>query len=191
MDRLVAEFDKFQAKIKQAETQFAQVGEMQQELSDLEAEATSPDRAITVVAGPSGSIKDIRLTADALRLAPQQLASTILQTLHRAVAESARRQAGIVDAHVGEAFGIDVSEQVLEAQAEALGTTSEELSAQLPPEPANAEFDHNDVLRREAAEAAAPPPAPPARPRARRPDPDPDDDGYFQDQNLFGRGDQR
>ncbi|MFI5605989.1 YbaB/EbfC family nucleoid-associated protein [Amycolatopsis sp. NPDC051903] len=176
MDRLVAEFEKFQSKIKQAEAQFAKVGDLQNEVTALEAVAMSPDRAITVVAGPGGSVKDIRLTPDALRLPPQQLGSSILSTLHRAVADAALQQAGIVDAHVGAAFGLDVSDQVLEAQAEAMGTTADELKSQTseeqppPARPAprrTAPSDPDDdfgqgVLRRDEPPAAPPPP--PARP---------------------------
>ncbi|WP_033291338.1 YbaB/EbfC family nucleoid-associated protein [Amycolatopsis jejuensis] len=169
MDRLVAEFEKFQTKLKQAETQFAKVGDMQQELTALEAEVVSPDRAVTVIAGPSGSVKDLRLTPDALRQQPQQLAATIMSTLHQAVAEAARKQAGIVDAHVGQAFGINVSDQVLEAQAEAMGTTAEELQSKLPEEqPQRAarrsddeDFANDNLLRADdkPAPATATPPA--------------------------------
>ncbi|WP_328606185.1 YbaB/EbfC family nucleoid-associated protein [Amycolatopsis sp. NBC_00345] len=166
MDRLVAEFDKFQSKVKAAETKFAQVGGMQEELAALEAQAVSADRSITVVAGPSGSVKGIRLTADAMRQQPQQLADAILATLHQAVAEATRQQAGIVDAHVGAAFNLDVSEQVFEAQAEALGTTAAELKSQLPEEeparPARDEeedFDQASVLRKEDDPSAGPRPS--------------------------------
>lgn len=169
MDRLVAEFDKFQTKLKQAEAQFAKVGDMQEELNALEAEVMSPDRAVTVVAGPSGSIKDLRLTPDALRQQPDQLASTILATLHQAVAESARKQAGIVDEHVGTAFGLNVSEQVLEAQAAGLGTTVEELESNLPeaqpqasPAGDDEDFANNDLLRDDNRTTQAPPPPPTA-----------------------------
>ncbi|GAA1022913.1 MULTISPECIES: YbaB/EbfC family nucleoid-associated protein [Amycolatopsis] len=170
MERLVAEFDKFQTKLKQAEAQFAKVGDMQEELNALEAAVRSPDRAVTVVAGPSGSIKDLRLTPDALRQQPDQLATSILATLHQAVAESARKQAGIVDEHVGTAFGLNVSDQVLEAQAAGLGTTVEELESNLPEEqprqaaPArdDEDFANNDLLRDDNRATPAPPPAPPS-----------------------------
>ncbi|MFK0243610.1 YbaB/EbfC family nucleoid-associated protein [Amycolatopsis azurea] len=134
-EQLVAEFEKFQSKIKQAETQFAKVGEMQGELAELESVAASPDRSVTVVAGPGGSVKDIRLSPEALRQQPQQLAAAILSTLHTAVADAARKQAGIVDAQFGGAFHTNVEEQVLEAQAEAMGTTKEELRSQMSEEP--------------------------------------------------------
>ncbi|WP_414935941.1 YbaB/EbfC family nucleoid-associated protein [Amycolatopsis sp. cmx-11-51] len=134
-EQLVAEFEKFQSKIHKAETQFAKVGEMQAELAELESVATSPDRSVTVVAGPGGSVKDIRLSPEALRQQPQQLAATLLSTLHTAVADAARKQAGIVDEQFGGTFHLNVEEQVLEAQAEALGTTADDLRSQLSEEP--------------------------------------------------------
>ncbi len=171
MDRLVAEFEKFQTKLKQAEAQFAKVGDMQEELNALEAQVTSPDRSVTVVAGPSGSVKDLRLSPDAFRQQPDQLAATILATLHQAVAESARKQAGIVDEHVGTAFGLNVSEQVLEAQAAGMGTTVEELESNLPeaqpqrpaaPVRDEEDFANNNLLRAEQQPAQAAPPPPSA-----------------------------
>ncbi|WP_406640538.1 YbaB/EbfC family nucleoid-associated protein [Amycolatopsis sp. WGS_07] len=171
MDRLVAEFEKFQTKLKQAEAQFAKVGDMQEELNALEAQVMSPDRSVTVIAGPSGSVKDLRLSPDALRQQPDQLASTILATLHQAVAESARKQAGIVDEHVGTAFGLNVSDQVLEAQAAGMGTTVEELESNLPeaqpqrpaaPVRDEEDFANNNLLRAEQQPAQAPPPPPSA-----------------------------
>lgn len=165
MDQLVAEFEKFQARIKQAEVNFAKVGEMQDEVTAIESVAMSPDRTVTVVAGPAGSVKDLRLTPEALRQPPHQLAQSILATLHRAVADAAVKQAGIVDATMGSAFGINVSEQVLEAQAEGMGTTPDELKSQ-------------------TTEAQLPP----ARPAARRPAPDDPDDEFGQ--GVLRRDDQ-
>jgi len=135
MEHLVAEFEKFQSKVKQAETQFSKVGEMQGELATLEAQAVSPDRAVTVVAGPAGAVKDIRLTPEAMRQQPQQLAATIMSTLQTAVADAARKQAGIVDAHMGGAFNLNLQDQVLEAQAEAMGTTADDLRSKMSEEP--------------------------------------------------------
>lgn len=166
-EQLVAEFEKFQSKIKQAETQFAKVGEMQGELAELESVATSPDRSVTVVAGPGGSVKDIRLSPEALRQQPQQLAAAILSTLHTAVADAARKQAGIVDAQFGGAFHLNVEEQVLEAQAEALGTTADDLRSQMSEEPPRNparrprnedDFSEETVLRR--SDEPTPGPAP-------------------------------
>ncbi|RSN35899.1 hypothetical protein DL990_06995 [Amycolatopsis sp. WAC 01416] len=167
-EQLVAEFEKFQSKIKQAETQFAKVGEMQGELAELESVATSPDRSVTVVAGPGGSVKDIRLSPEALRQQPQQLGAAILSTLHTAVADAARKQAGIVDAQFGGTFHTNVEEQVLEAQAEALGTTTDDLRSQMSEEPPPStarrprnedDFSEETVLRRSDEPAPGRPPS--------------------------------
>ncbi|SEQ29604.1 hypothetical protein SAMN05216188_102682 [Lentzea xinjiangensis] len=69
-EQLVAQFERFQAQMQRVDRQFAGIGGMQQQLTELEAVATSADRAVTVVAGPSGTIKDIRLTELAMRRPP-------------------------------------------------------------------------------------------------------------------------
>jgi DNA-binding protein YbaB len=143
-DQLVAQFEQFQSSLRRIDDQFAAVGQMQRELAELEAVATSPDRSVTVVAGPSGSIKDIRVTDVAMRQSPQALSAALMSTLRQAVAEAARRQAGIVETTFGDEMHL--TEQVLETQAELFGTTPDELRAtteqSLPPQ--------------------APPPVPPA-----------------------------
>jgi hypothetical protein len=77
--------------------------------------ATSADRAVTVVAGPSGSIKDIRLTDQAMRRPPHALAAELMSTLRKAVAQAARRQAGIVEGALGD--DMHLKDQVIETQA--------------------------------------------------------------------------
>lgn len=151
LERLAAEFEKFQAKIKQAELTFSGVGDMRERLTELEAVATSQDRTVRVIAGAGGSVKDIQLTPDAVRQPAPALAATIMATLREAVADAVRQQAGIVDETVGGAFGINTTEQVRRAQAEALGTAPDDLTS------------HHDV--------AAPPPR-------QRPD---DDDDFSHD----------
>jgi DNA-binding protein YbaB len=126
-DQLVAQYEQFQAKLKRVDQQFANIGDMQQELAGLEAVATSSDRSVTVVAGPSGSIKDIRLTDLAMRRSHQALSAALMSTLQQAVAEAARRQAGIVENALGD--DMHLTDQVLETQAQLFGTTPEELRA--------------------------------------------------------------
>ncbi|MGH3878043.1 MAG: YbaB/EbfC family nucleoid-associated protein [Actinophytocola sp.] len=123
LERLAAEFEKFQAKIKQAERKFGGVGEMQERMAELEAVATSPDRSVRVVAGAGGAVTDIQLTPDAMRLPSTTLSATIMETLRAAVAEAVRRQAGIVDETIGGDLGASTTEQVRQAQAEASGET--------------------------------------------------------------------
>lgn len=125
-DRLVAEFEKFQSKVNHVDGQMGNVAEMQTELSALETSASNTDGSVTVVAGPGGSVKDIRLTDKAMNQTPQALASSIKSTLQEAVADAARKQAGIVDDHMS-GMGMNVTDQVIETQAEAFGMSKEAL----------------------------------------------------------------
>ncbi|WP_290059573.1 YbaB/EbfC family nucleoid-associated protein [Amycolatopsis solani] len=150
MDELIAQFENFRSKVRQAEARFAGVGDMQERVARLESTVTSPDGTVTVTAGAGGTVTDLRLTAGATRVEPGQLAATIMNTIRRAVAGAVQQQAGIVDEAFGDSFGVDVSAQVREAQTEAFGTTA--------PEP-----------------ASEPQPRQPSRP-VRRPAADEDDD---------------
>lgn len=157
-DQLVAEFEDFQAKIKNVDDRFANIGGMQDELAALEVSATSPDRSVTVVAGPGGSVKNIRFTEAAMQLGPQGLADVLLSTLHDAVADSARTQAGIVQEHLG--GDEPVLDQVLATQSEVTGMSVEELRAKVdtePPPRAPRTDDEPTVFRDEAPPPAAPP----------------------------------
>jgi DNA-binding protein YbaB len=150
MDELIAQFENFRSKVRQAEARFAGVGDMQERIARLETTVTSPDGTVTVTAGAGGTITGLRLTAGATRVEAGQLAATIMDTIRRAAAGAAQQQAGIVDDAFGDAFGVDVSAQVREAQAEAFGTPV--------PEPASEQQQR-----------------PPSRP-ARRPAAEDDDD---------------
>ena len=185
-DQLVAQFERFQAQMHRVDQQFANLGEMQQQLTEMEAVATSADRAVTVVAGPSGSIKDIRLTDQAMRRPPHALAAELMSTLHKAVAEAARRQAGIVEGALGD--DMHLKDQVIETQAQLFGMTPADLRAatadEATPSPAPPQQSAPPPV---PAPPAPPPPSqvrPPAPPR--RPAPEPADD--FSDQNVL-RGD--
>ncbi|WP_406601665.1 YbaB/EbfC family nucleoid-associated protein [Lentzea miocenica] len=167
--------------MQRVDQQFANVGEMQQQLTELEAVATSADCAVTVVAGPSGSIKDIRLTDLAMRRPPHALAAELMSTLQKAVAEAARRQAGIVEGAIGD--DMKLSDQVLETQAQLFGMSKEELRAvraeETTPQPPAAPVPPRPPLPpMPQAGGPARPPAPP-----RRPTPEPHDD--FSDQNVL------
>jgi DNA-binding protein YbaB len=183
-DQLVAQFERFQSQMHRVDQQFANIGEMQQQLTEMEAVATSADRAVTVVAGPSGTIKDIRLTDQAMRRPPHALAAELMSTLRKAVAEAARRQAGIVESALGD--DMHLKDQVLETQAQLFGMTPDELrratadeAVPLPPAPPPSPTPPPPSQMRPPA-----PPSPPAPPR--RPAPEPAED--FSDQNVL-RGD--
>ncbi|SDL15665.1 YbaB/EbfC DNA-binding family protein [Lentzea albidocapillata subsp. violacea] len=183
-DQLVAQFERFQSQMHRVDQQFANIDEMQQQLADMEAVATSSDRAVTVVAGPSGSIKDIRLTDQAMRRPPHALAAELMSTLQKAVAEAARRQAGIVEGALGD--DMHLKDQVLETQAQLFGMSKEDLQR---------------VTEEETAAPAPqrppmpppPPPAPQGGPVRQAPPPPPrrqapESGEDFSDQNVL-RGD--
>ncbi|GHF87578.1 DNA-binding protein YbaB [Amycolatopsis bartoniae] len=188
-DQLVAQFEQFQARLKRVDEQFAEVGRMQQELAGLEAVATTPDRSVTVVAGPSGSIKDIRLTDLALRQSPQALSAALMSTLQRAVAEAARRQAGIVEDALGD--DMHLTDQVLETQAQLFGTTPEELRAAMEQEkqqPAPPQAPPTPPPPAGGPARPAPPPTPVRRPAPPRPPAEPDD---FSQESVLRRDSQQ
>jgi len=156
-EHLVAEFERFQAGIRNADDRFAGLGTMQQQLTELRASAASADGGVTVVTGPGGAVLDVKFTEAALAKGPQALSAALLTTLREAVGEAARQQAVIVEENMGDDLGL--VEQVLETQAVAFGTTVEELRSKLPEEraPQAEDFSEQRVLR-----PADPPPAPPA-----------------------------
>lgn len=128
-DQLVAQFEDFQSRLRNVEEPLADVAAMQSELEALEVTVSSPDRSVTVVAGVGGSIQDIRFTEAAIQLGSQRLSGVVMTTVNEAVAEAARRQAGIVQEHVG--ADVPVLDQVLETQAQVTGVPVEELRAKV------------------------------------------------------------
>lgn len=190
-ERLLTQFEQFQSKIKKVDDQLANVAQMQSEIEDIEATAMNVDRSVTVVAGPGGAIKDIQLTEKALAQQPQALSSELVSTIQQAVAEAARKQAGVVDEHTG--GGMNVTDQVIETQAQLFGTSPEELRERMEQEsprrrPAVAleeeyheDYSHHDVF---AADDEQPQSTAPAA----------DDGGSAGDeflQNLFGEDERR
>lgn len=155
MDQMIAEFEKFQAKLRQAQVNFAGVADMQKQIAQVHSVATSPDRHVTVTAGAGGMVTDIELSPGAMRLAPAELSATIMSTLRQAVAMAVQQQAGIVDEAFGDAFGVNTAERVRQAQAEAFGTAADDAASQ-PAEssssrraaPPDDDFDLNSIYRR-------------------------------------------
>lgn len=137
MDELIAQFQNFRSKVREAEARFAGVGDMQERIARLETTVTSPDGTVTVTAGAGGTITGLRLTAGATRVEAGQLSATIMDTIRRAVAGAVQQQAGIVDDAFGDAFGVDVSAQVREAQTEAFGTPAPEPASEQQPRQAS------------------------------------------------------
>lgn len=167
-ERLVAQFEQFQSKIKKVDDQLANVGRMRSEIAAIEATVSNADRSVTVVAGPGGSIKDIQLTDRALAQQPQALSAALMSTIQQAVAEAARKQAGIVDEHVE---GLSITDQVLETQAQLFGTSTEELREKLEqerpsrqPRPRPEEEYHEDYSHQDFLDGDSAPQTPPSSP---------------------------
>lgn len=132
LDQLRKKYEQFRATIEHIESPMQGIEQMKEELAALESAVTSPNGGVTVTAGPGGSIKDIRITDEASGRPGAQLAAEIMTTLRQAVAAAARSQAAIVDQHSGAELG--AMDRVLQNQADAFGTTVEELKNSLPPD---------------------------------------------------------
>ena len=137
LDDLQRKVDSLKAAARRAEEQQGDVGQLREQIAAVQASITSTDKAVTVIAGPGGSITDIRFTQDALRLSAIQLSSTVMSTVQQAVAAAARKQAEIVQEFVPEG---DVLERVLRTQEEMLGTTVERPASQ----PGQQGSEHHD-----------------------------------------------
>lgn len=166
LDELRREYEKFQAmRQKAAEDNPAQhIGQLREQMTALTAAVTSPSGKVTVVAGQGGSIQDIQLTDEAMRLPAAALAAELKLTLQQAVAAAAREQASIVDQHMG---GLNMYDQVLQNQAEAFGTTVDELKqlgqpAAAPPKPPrdDDDFSQNTFMAKRQTRSEPPPSRP-------------------------------
>jgi DNA-binding protein YbaB len=153
---------------RQGDQRQAALTRMKDEIGAMSVTVSSPDRAVTVVAGPGGGVQSVRLSEEALQGSAIQLSSTITTTIQEAVAAAARRQATIVqDALGGQST---VLEQVLQTQAEAFGTSVGALKATVeaerpvvPQRPIDqgADFTEEDFLAEQR-------PSRPSRPEVRR-----------------------
>ncbi|GAB3580584.1 YbaB/EbfC family nucleoid-associated protein [Amycolatopsis endophytica] len=159
---------------------------MKDEIGAMSVTVSSPDRTVTVVAGPGGGVQSVRLSEEAMQGSAIQLSSTITTTIQEAVAAAARRQATIVqDALGGQST---VLEQVLQTQAEAFGTSVAALKATVeaerpvvPQRPIDqgADFTEEDFLAEQQ-------PSRPSRPEVHR---KPAEDDDFLD--PFDEGERR
>lgn len=122
LDDLQRKLDALKEAGRRAEEQMGDFSRMREQISELQAAATSADRSVTVTASPGG-VTDIQFTQDALRLSPAQLSSTVMSTLQLAVAEAARKQAEVVQEYVPDS---DVLERVMRTQDELFGSHAEQ-----------------------------------------------------------------
>ncbi|HEX3784693.1 MAG TPA: YbaB/EbfC family nucleoid-associated protein [Pseudonocardiaceae bacterium] len=147
------------------EDRLAHYAEMKDEIVAIRATVNSSDRAVTVIAGPGGSVVDLKLSEQALAGgSAQSLGRSILTTMQLAVAQAAKMQAEVVGRYVGDS---PVSERVMATQQEILGDkikAGEEAQERLAQERAEqARFSDPSVydapVQRPASPQAAPAPA--------------------------------
>lgn len=72
------------------------------ELAAITASATSPDGAVTVVAGPGGIVRSVRLAEHAMRHTAAALSGVIDATVRQAVTRATREQLAIVRDRLGD-----------------------------------------------------------------------------------------
>ena len=102
------------------EGRLAHYAEMKDEIAAIKATVRSSDRAVTVIAGPGGSVLDVRLAESAFGSgSPQTLGGAINSTLRLAVAEAAKQQAAIVQRYVGDR--LNIMDRVMATQQAILG----------------------------------------------------------------------
>lgn len=131
MELLRQQLARLEKSKQETDARLARIGEMQADVAAVEARVTSPDRVVTVVAGPGGSVKNIMFAEEARRLSPTQLAQATMATLRQAVAEVAQRQAAVMQEHLGDS--LDLVNRVMrtqEAAAEFGGTEAQPQASQ-------------------------------------------------------------
>lgn len=92
---------------EQLDQQLAELRETQQRLSEVTATVTAPRQAVSVTVGYGGFVKDMKFPTSAYkRMAPSELASTVLKAIADAQAEVAAKSADIVAPSMPD--GVDV-----------------------------------------------------------------------------------
>lgn len=122
LEEMRAKLDALKEAARKAEANKPDFAQMQARITNVSASATSQDKAVTVTAGPGGSITGIEFKQDAMKLSPLQLSSTVMSTLREAVAAAARQQAEVVQEFAPDS---DVMERVLATQEQIFGATAE------------------------------------------------------------------
>lgn len=150
-----------------AEERRARYNQMREEIRQLQASVTSANGGVTVVAGPSGSIREVRLTDQALRTDATSLSRTITQTLQRAAAQAARQMAEIVERYAGDRMGL--ADRVNKLQEEILRQEPHTTEGFVPHR--NDPADENSVLSSGWEPARHPAPAAPPVPQPLVPQP--------------------
>jgi DNA-binding protein YbaB len=100
---------------------------MKEEIAAIRATVSSPDRTVTITAGPGGTVFDIRLSEQVMQSPAQVVSGSVMTTLRLAVAEGARQQAAIVQRYMGDRMNI--LRRVMATQQELFGDKGEKKDA--------------------------------------------------------------
>jgi DNA-binding protein YbaB len=105
------EFDKTQLDKLQAEAKQRLEGyrRLREDMTEMATTARSEDRTVTVTVGPSGTIIDLGLTAQALRHGPDQLARLIMSMVSQAHGQAARKLRERVSEYTGQGPRVDMT----------------------------------------------------------------------------------
>ncbi|QKW38346.1 YbaB/EbfC family nucleoid-associated protein [Actinomadura sp. NAK00032] len=99
--------DEFLANLdKEAKGKLKKYRQLRTDLAQLEATAVSDDETVTVTVLPGGAVKDIKLSARAMRKQSPELEELLLTTIQQASAQVARQLAERVQESVGDAFDV-------------------------------------------------------------------------------------
>lgn len=101
---------------------------MKEEIAAIRATVSSPDRTVTVTAGPGGTVYDIRLSEQVMQSPAQVVSGSVMTTLRLAVAEGARQQAAIVQRYMGDR--LNILQRVMATQQELLGDKDDKTEKQ-------------------------------------------------------------
>ncbi|AXB43334.1 YbaB/EbfC family nucleoid-associated protein [Amycolatopsis albispora] len=97
------QLEKIQQRKAENERLLTGLGRADGEIGALRVTATSPNGTVAVVAGPGGTIQEITVREEALRMDAAGLSRLLTTTAKEAAARAARRQLEIVRAHAGPA----------------------------------------------------------------------------------------
>lgn len=123
--------DRIEQANEDAQRRMARYANLEEEMAGIQASVSSPDRSVTVVAGPGGGIQQVRFTDQATRLTATQLSEVVTATIQQAVAAAARQQAATVQDFAGD--NIRIADRVAKAQEALLGQSDTALADIHPP----------------------------------------------------------
>ncbi|KAA9152227.1 YbaB/EbfC family DNA-binding protein [Amycolatopsis acidicola] len=113
-------------------------------LKTVTGRAMSSDRAVTVVAGPGGEIREISFAEQTRGIEPSELGGVVTRTIAAAQADAARRQAEVVRDGLGDSELLD---KVLDSDRRLFGDQPPAAAAPVPREETAQPVYEDDFFR--------------------------------------------